>query len=188
MKNNPMDASDRQSKCRTRVSQPSLDNRLRVILLAGVLAIALSGPGLQGAEPTPQPSGKETGGYSSKVEAKAPAKVDQAPKAAEGKEIAGVYALVTVDGKKMPATISHDGNNLEIRSGNFTITAEGKCISKMTFVPPSGTEATLERKATSTREGAKLRMQWEGAGTTMGKVDGNTFTMENEGMVLVYKK
>ena len=58
----------------------------------------------------------------------------------------------------------------------------------MTFVPPSGAEATLVRAATYTREGGKLSMQWEGAGSTTGTVEGNTFTMDNEGMVFVFRK
>ena len=31
-------------------------------------------------------------------------------------------------------------------------------------------------------------MTWAGAGTTVGTVEGNTFTMTNEGMVLVYRR
>jgi hypothetical protein len=31
-------------------------------------------------------------------------------------------------------------------------------------------------------------MQWKDAGKTVGSIDGNTFTMENEGMVFVYRK
>jgi hypothetical protein len=102
--------------------------------------------------------------------------------------VSGIYELVTVSGKKVPAKISHDGAVLEIRSGAFTISTDGKCKSKMTFVPPSGSEATLERTATYSREGPRLNMQWQGAGSTRGTVEANTFTMENEGMVLVYKK
>jgi len=116
------------------------------------------------------------------------AKWDKVLKEANEKDVLGVYSLVTVDGKKVPATVSHEGNTLQIRSGSFTISADGKCTSKLTFVPPSGAESTMEVKATSTREGAKLKMQWTGAGMTTGTVEGNTFTMENEGMVFVYKK
>jgi hypothetical protein len=103
-------------------------------------------------------------------------------------DISGVYALVTVNGLKLPAKISHEGAVLEVRSGTFTITADGKCTSKMTFVPPSGREATVNTRATYTPQGPSLNMQWEGAGTTTGTVNGNTFTMENEGMVFVYSK
>jgi hypothetical protein len=31
-------------------------------------------------------------------------------------------------------------------------------------------------------------MQWKDAGTTTGTIEGNTFTMDNEGMVFAYKK
>ena len=108
--------------------------------------------------------------------------------AAKSKDVAGVYSLVTVDGKKVPATVSHEGTDLQIRSGSFTINADGTCSSKMTFVPPSGTEATVDAKATFTWEGPKLSMQWQGAGRTTGTVEGSTFTMENEGMVFAYRK
>jgi hypothetical protein len=100
----------------------------------------------------------------------------------------GVYALVSVNGMKVPANISHDGAAIEVRSGTFTIKADGTCSTKTSFVPPSGTEATREVNATYTKEGSKLTMRWQGAGMTTGTIDGNTFTMNNEGMVLVYKK
>ena len=111
--------------------------------------------------------------------------------AARSKEVSGVYTLVTVNGKKLPATISHEGNDLQVRSGSFTITADGKCSSRMTFVPPSGKETTVEVTATYSLEGRglnRLNMQWQGAGQTRGTVEGNTFTMENEDMVLAYRK
>jgi len=31
-------------------------------------------------------------------------------------------------------------------------------------------------------------MNWQGAGTTIGTVEGDTFTMNNEGMVFAYRK
>ncbi len=104
------------------------------------------------------------------------------------KKVTGVYTLTTVNGKKLPTTISHEGHALEIRSGTCTINTNGWCTSRMTFVPPSGTEATVETKATYTVQGRKLNMQRQGAGKTTGTVEGSTFTMENEGMVLAYKK
>ncbi len=109
-------------------------------------------------------------------------------KVANASDLSGVYTLVTVNGNKVPATVSHDGVALQVRSGTFTINSDGTCGSKMVFVPPTGTEATREVSATYTREGGKLSMQWKGAGRTTGTVEGNTFTMNNEGMVLAYKK
>jgi hypothetical protein len=105
-----------------------------------------------------------------------------------GGNTAGVYALVSVNGNRVPAKITHDGATIEVRSGTFTIKADGTCSSKTSFVPPTGSEATREVNATYTKDGSQLTMRWEGAGTTTGTIDGNTFTMNNEGMVLVYRK
>jgi hypothetical protein len=88
----------------------------------------------------------------------------------------------------VPASVSHDGTALQVRSGSFTIKTDGTCGTKTVFVPPSGSEATREVGATYTKEGSKLTMKWQGAGMTTGTIEGNTFTMENEGMVFVYKK
>jgi len=107
---------------------------------------------------------------------------------ATGADPAGVYALVSVDGKRLPATVSHGNAELQVRSGSFRINADGTCSSKITMVPPSGTEATREVSATYTNDGPKLKMRWKGAGRTVGTIDGRTFTMENEGMVFVYKR
>jgi hypothetical protein len=101
---------------------------------------------------------------------------------------AGVYTLVSVNGSKLPATISHDGARLEVLSGTFTIGEDSTCSSRMVFIPPNGQEVVREVKATYTQTGGKLRMKWAGAGLTTGTVKDNTFTMDNEGMLLSYQK
>ena len=113
---------------------------------------------------------------------------NQDVKVANANDFSGVYTLVTVNGNQVPATVSHDGTALQVRSGTFTINADGTCGSKVVFVPPSGAEATREVSATYTREGQTLNMQWKGAGRTTGTIQGKTFTMNNEGMVFAYKK
>ena len=100
----------------------------------------------------------------------------------------GVYTLVSVNGSPVPSSVSHQGTTLLVRSGTFTINADGTCISKTVFVPPGGTEIANEVSATYTKDGATLTMKWKGAGITVGTVEGNTFTMDNEGMVFLYKK
>jgi len=97
----------------------------------------------------------------------------------------GTYALVTVDGNKVPCTVQHEGHTMTIKSGVFIINADGTCSSKMFL---AGRDAAIEVKAAYTREGPKLTMQWQGAGMTIGTVEGDKFTMDNEGMVFVYKK
>lgn len=101
---------------------------------------------------------------------------------------AGEYALVSVNGNRVPTSVSHDGVTLQVRSGTFTINADGTCSSKTVFVPPSGSEVAREVTATYTKVGSTLIMQWQGAGTTVGTIQGNTFTMDNEGMAFVYTR
>ena len=112
----------------------------------------------------------------------------QEAKVADVGDPTGVYALVTVNGNKVPGSVTHDGTALQVRSGTFTIKADGTCGTKTVFVPPAGAEQTQEVSATYTKDGSKLTMQWQGAGMTTGTIEGNTFTMDNEGMVFVYKK
>jgi len=103
-------------------------------------------------------------------------------------DFAGEYALISVNGKPVPANVTHEGVEMLLRSGTFTIKADGTCSTKTVFVLPSRTESAREVGATYTNEGSKLTMQWKGAGKTVGTIQGNTFTMDNEGMVFVYKK
>jgi hypothetical protein len=97
----------------------------------------------------------------------------------------GTYALVTVDGNKVPCTVQHEGHTMTVNSGRFIINADGTCSSKMSL---AGRDAAIEVKATYTREGPKLTMKWQGAGMTIGTVEGDTFKMDNEGMVFAYLK
>ena len=112
--------------------------------------------------------------------------------ASEPIEAAGTYTLMTVDGKPVPATISHDDAPIRVMSGSFTINADGTCSTKTVFVGPRGGEMTREVNATSTQSRiehvVKFTMRWEGAGMTVGTSDGTTFTMDNEGLLWVYRK
>ncbi len=110
------------------------------------------------------------------------------PKVAADVNPVGSFALVSVDGNKVPHTVQHGGPPLTIQGGTFVIDADGTCRSKVVFSPPSGREATREVKATYTRQGPTLTMKWEGAGTTTGTIEGDTFTMNNEGMVFTYRR
>lgn len=100
----------------------------------------------------------------------------------------GTYTLASINGKEVPCTIHHEGASPTIKSGTFVINPDGTCSSKLLFSMPSGGDSSREVKARYTREDSKLTMQWEGAGTTTGTVEGNTFTMNNEGMLFAYRK
>jgi len=101
---------------------------------------------------------------------------------------AGVYTLVSVNDKSVPCTLTHEGAAMTVKSGVFTINADGSCLSQITFAVPPHQDINREVKATYTRQGAELTMQWEGAGMTKGQINGSTFTMNNEGMVFSYRK
>jgi hypothetical protein len=98
---------------------------------------------------------------------------------------AGVYELVAVDGVNIPGMIDHDGHEVMLHSGTFIINTDKTCISKTVF---TSEKIYREVKATYTQEGSTLHMQWIGAGRTEGTVEGDTFTMDNHGMIFVYKK
>src|SRR5664280_2884917 len=100
----------------------------------------------------------------------------------------GTYALVSINGNKVPYILDHEGHTATIKSGSFIINSDGTCSSTMNFSVPSGGDSSREVKATYTCQGTNLTMKWEGAGTTIGTVQGSTFRMENEGMVLAYSK
>jgi hypothetical protein len=121
-----------------------------------------------------------------KQEAKVAA--DTHPRVAADANPVGTYALVSVNGNQVPCTLQHEGAAPTIKSGTFTINADGTCGSKVVFSMPSGGDSSREVKANYTRQGSKLTMQWEGAGTTTGTVEGDTFTMNNEGMIFAYRK
>lgn len=103
-------------------------------------------------------------------------------------DVAGVYQLMTVNAARLPAAVLHGTTNITVNSGTFTITADGTCASMTKFVVPSGAEIKREVNAKYTQDGDELRMQWEGFGTTIGKVKGDVFKMDNEGMIFEYRR
>ncbi len=101
----------------------------------------------------------------------------------------GVYTLISVNDLTLPATVSHGDHEVKVQSGAFTIDGNGICTCKTVFGPPSGNkEITREVNATYTQKGATLNMTWQGAGKTRGVVEGDTFTMNNEGMMFRYQR
>lgn len=103
-------------------------------------------------------------------------------------EVTGIYYLVKVDGSPVPATVSHDGTMMDVRSGTFIISEDGTCFSRTRFAPSGGEEMTREVYAEYSIEDSVLIMQWKDAGTTEGTVTGDTFVMDNHGIIFEYAK
>ena len=101
---------------------------------------------------------------------------------------AGVYQLVSVDGKNVPCTINHSGTTMNVQSGTFTITTNGQVTSVMTVSVGNRKDIRVERHATCMVKDAELTMKWQNAGTTKGRVTGRTFAITNEGVVYVYTR
>jgi hypothetical protein len=109
-------------------------------------------------------------------------------RAATAINAAGVYTLVSVDGKNVPCSLTHEGVAMIVKSGSFIINTDGSCISHSVFAVPPHQDINREVKATYTQQGAELTMRWQGAGTTKGQINGDEFTMNNEGMIFSYRK
>jgi hypothetical protein len=129
--------------------------------------------GCKGAE-TPRPV----------TAASSPAAAD----AAKLPDIAGSYTLVSINGTPLPFTVTHEGPGIQVTSGTFTFQPDGTCATVTAFVLPSGQAQSREVSATYTRDGSRLTMQWQGAGVTNGTIEGDTFTMDNEGQLFLYQK
>jgi len=117
-----------------------------------------------------------------------PAPSPAAADAAKLPEISGTYMLASINGKTLPFTVTHEGPGIQVTSGTFTIRPDGTCTSVVAFLMPSGQAQSREVSATYTQDGSKLTMQWQGAGVTICTVEGDTFTMDNEGQLFLYRK
>ena len=100
----------------------------------------------------------------------------------------GTYTLVSVDGKSVPCNLTHEGAAMTVNYGKFTINTNGTCVSLINFSVAGHPAINREVKASYTLSGAELTMKWERAGVTTGKVNGERFTMNNEGMIFSYQK
>lgn len=98
------------------------------------------------------------------------------------------YKLVSIDGQTVPCSPMHDGQRVpEVSGGVMTINSDGTFAGGLEFtdphiVAPSGAPGTF------TRESNTLTMKHPGAGYTKATIDGDKFTMDNEGMLFVYQK
>ncbi len=100
----------------------------------------------------------------------------------------GIYTLVSIDGKTVPCNLTHEGAAMVVKSGSLTFNADGTCRSLSIFSIPPHPDIRREVNATFTQNGAEFTMRWQGAGITKGQINGDTFTMNNEGMIFCYRK
>ncbi len=100
----------------------------------------------------------------------------------------GIYTLISVAGQNVPGSLTHEGVAMLVKSGSLTLNADGSGRSMMVFAVPPQPDDRREVMATYTQTGTELTLRWQGAGTTKGQLHGREFTMNNEGIVFVYRK
>lgn len=112
---------------------------------------------------------------------------EKASSTAETSDHTGTYTLVTINGNKLPYAPPHAGGAPQVQSGTITLNADGTFTSAMSYNLPTGV-ASRNFSGTYTRNGSSFSLQWKGAGTTTATLEGDTFTMDNEGLLLAYRK
>ena len=100
----------------------------------------------------------------------------------------GTYELVEVDGKALPALISHGPAEVRVAAGSLTFGPDDSCLSYTRFGLPTGDPIDRNVRATYSQTGNDLLLRWERAGTTAGTLTENGFTMINEGTPFTYRK
>jgi len=106
----------------------------------------------------------------------------------ETNNLAGDYKLISVNSNAVPCVVHHEDADITVKSGLMVIRADGTCSSHSVFSLPQNPEINRRVEATYTRSGNVLTLLWKGAGRTKGTLDGNTFTINNEGMIFAYQK
>jgi hypothetical protein len=112
-------------------------------------------------------------------------------------EPVGTYRLVSIDGHPVPyAPVdphgpAHASPGPEIVTGTIVLGADGTFRSTMAYrIERDGSIRAMEREFTGTwvREGPGYRLDWDGAGQTPATLEGDTFTYDNVGMLLAYRR
>lgn len=104
-----------------------------------------------------------------------------------GSDIPGYYVLATVIGEKLPTTVSRGDEKLRVRRGHFIIKADGGCNNRVVFARLSGDDFTRSVNGSCTRNGSELNIQWYDAGQTEATIEGDSFKINDQGVMYVYK-
>ena len=100
----------------------------------------------------------------------------------------GAYRLVNIDGNALPYAPPHEGGAPQVVSSTLTLNADGTFRMSMSYATTPGNSISRDFSGTYTREGAVLTMLWKGAGKTAATCEGNTLTLNNEGILFAYQK
>lgn len=96
------------------------------------------------------------------------------------------FILEAVNEIPLPAELDHGGTALIVSSGKMTFRKDGTCVSATVFAAKGGKEIHRTVEADYSVEGSTVKMNWKRAGKTQGTLEGDVFTMNNEGMIFKY--
>ena len=114
---------------------------------------------------------------------------NQGSETAESPDFTGTYNLVSVDGHAVPYAPTHQGQLApEIVSSSLSLKDDGTFSMVMSYTNPSGGTISRDFTGTYTSQGSDFNLNWEGAGQTKVTIEGDTLTLNNEGMLFVYQK
>ena len=103
-------------------------------------------------------------------------------------DFAGTYELATIDGHPLPYAPAHSGGAPEVLSSALTLAGDGTFHMSMSYRTTPGNSVSRDFSGTYTIDGATLSFVWKGAGVTPGTLEGNTVTIQNEGVQFTYRK
>lgn len=111
--------------------------------------------------------------------------------------LAGVYALVLIDGHQLPYAPAHAGRPAnappmpEVLSSTFRVRPDGSFIMAMSYRSKvGGVERYFDNpfSGTCAPEGDSYVAQWDEAGRTRLTLKGDTLVLDNEGVLFAYLK
>jgi len=113
---------------------------------------------------------------------------NRAAKTARVSDHTGTYRLVTINGNDLPYTPPHEGGAPQVLSSTLTLHADGTFSMTMGYGTTPGDTVTRDFGGTYVREDSVFHFQWKGAGRTPATLEGNTLTIDNEGILFAYRK
>jgi hypothetical protein len=108
--------------------------------------------------------------------------------AAKSSDYTGTYTLDTINGRKLPFNPLPRIAASEFSSGAITLQADGGFVATISQRMSDGKVTKRDRSGSYTKTGSSFRLQYKGAGTATATLEGDTFTVNDGDMKLVYRK
>ncbi len=101
----------------------------------------------------------------------------------------GSYALVSLNGATLPATVAEGGMQMVVRSGGLTLQAGGTLVSDVSF--RAATDSIWRSNpltGTYRRQGNTLVFSYSNGGSVPATLDGKELRFDNEGVTWLFRK